>query len=299
MKYQKKVPINPIKVNPKKTTAIENQLTSLIAKDNELKYLAQKSFVSYIRSVHLNSNKEVFKLNELPLDAFAKSLGLLGTPRIRFTKTLRFDKNTPIELLPPDLPLSTVKSKTNHDDDDDNQNKTRNDDDGDDGRGDDEEEDEDESSSDIGSGDEEDVIVKKKEKDRCKQTRVRTRVNQGPLSLHRKKLIHDEDEDDDGDDPFLSIKRTHRHDEEDESHDGDRNDDNANKEKEERKPLIISKTKRKKLLSRVVAVPGSDGPKRTVFDDEGEVCVVTIVIMINTDYGGDQIIIIISIIILI
>jgi len=64
-------------------------LQSLCASDSELKYLAQKCFISYFRSVHLQSDKDVFVLDELPADAFATSLGLPSTPRIKFSKKLQ------------------------------------------------------------------------------------------------------------------------------------------------------------------------------------------------------------------
>jgi len=54
-----------------------------IAKDPELKITAQKAFKSYVRSVHLQPNKEAFDAKKLPLAAFAASLGLNATPRVR------------------------------------------------------------------------------------------------------------------------------------------------------------------------------------------------------------------------
>lgn len=83
---QKKVPIERINVRQKKQQSIKNQLQNMCFKDPELKYLGQKAFVSYVRSVHIQKDKEVFKLNELPLEQFSASLGLPGTPRIKFMK---------------------------------------------------------------------------------------------------------------------------------------------------------------------------------------------------------------------
>jgi ATP-dependent RNA helicase DDX10/DBP4 len=40
--------------------------------------------VSYMRSVYLHKDKSVFKIEELPADLFAESLGLPGTPKIKF-----------------------------------------------------------------------------------------------------------------------------------------------------------------------------------------------------------------------
>jgi ATP-dependent RNA helicase DDX10/DBP4 len=40
--------------------------------------------VSYLRSVHLHKDKSIFKLEELPTERFAESLGLPGAPKIKF-----------------------------------------------------------------------------------------------------------------------------------------------------------------------------------------------------------------------
>jgi len=51
----------------------------------ELKFLGQRAFISYVRSIHLQKNKEIFKLKELDLVKFAESLGLPGAPQVRFS----------------------------------------------------------------------------------------------------------------------------------------------------------------------------------------------------------------------
>jgi len=83
---QKKVPIEMIKVKEKKQQSIRSQLQNMCFKDPEIKYLGQKAFVSYVRSIHIQKDKEVFKINELPLEEFSASLGLPGAPRIKFRK---------------------------------------------------------------------------------------------------------------------------------------------------------------------------------------------------------------------
>lgn len=40
--------------------------------------------MSYLRSIHLQKDKSIFKVSELPADEFAASLGLPGTPKIKF-----------------------------------------------------------------------------------------------------------------------------------------------------------------------------------------------------------------------
>lgn len=82
----KKVPIERINVRPKKQQSIKHQLQNMCFKDPELKYLGQKAFVSYVRSIHIQRDKEIFKLSELPLEEFSASLGLPGAPKIKFLK---------------------------------------------------------------------------------------------------------------------------------------------------------------------------------------------------------------------
>jgi ATP-dependent RNA helicase DDX10/DBP4 len=94
---QKKVPIDRINVKANKQQSIKDQLQNMCFKDPELKYLGQKAFISYVKSVHLQKDKEVFKVKELPLEEYATSLGLPGAPRIKFIKgeDSKVQKNQP------------------------------------------------------------------------------------------------------------------------------------------------------------------------------------------------------------
>ncbi|KAL4907136.1 hypothetical protein BDW74DRAFT_148636 [Aspergillus multicolor] len=83
---QKKVTVEKINVKANKQQSIKNQLQNMCFKDPELKYLGQKAFISYVKSVYVQKDKETFNLKELKLDDFASSLGLPGTPRIKFIK---------------------------------------------------------------------------------------------------------------------------------------------------------------------------------------------------------------------
>ncbi|RIB05774.1 P-loop containing nucleoside triphosphate hydrolase protein [Gigaspora rosea] len=83
---QKKVPIAKTKVKSSKTMSIQKQLQSFCFQDPEIKYLAQKTFISYMRSIYLQSDKSIFKVDELPAEEFSASLGLLGVPKIKFVK---------------------------------------------------------------------------------------------------------------------------------------------------------------------------------------------------------------------
>lgn len=93
----KKIPIQKVNIKEKKKKNIKDQLQSMCFQNPDLKYLGQKAFISYTRSIHLQRDKEVFKLNKLDLDGFASSLGLPGTPQIKFQKgdDIKRIKNAP------------------------------------------------------------------------------------------------------------------------------------------------------------------------------------------------------------
>eukprot|EP01105_Mastigella_eilhardi_P025125 TRINITY_DN6726_c0_g2_i1.p1 TRINITY_DN6726_c0_g2~~TRINITY_DN6726_c0_g2_i1.p1 ORF type:complete len:767 (-),score=232.55 TRINITY_DN6726_c0_g2_i1:5-2005(-) len=86
-----KVPVQVTEVNPAKQVSVQNKLQTIIVAHTDIKYLAQRAFISYLRSIHLHANKEVFDVSKLNLDEFAHSLGLMAPPKIKLTK--RVDKN--------------------------------------------------------------------------------------------------------------------------------------------------------------------------------------------------------------
>ncbi|OJJ44989.1 hypothetical protein ASPZODRAFT_153310 [Penicilliopsis zonata CBS 506.65] len=83
---QKKIPIEKINIKANKQQSVKNQLQNMCFKDPELKYLGQKAFISYVKSIYIQKDKEIFKLKDLQLEDFASSLGLPGVPRIKFIK---------------------------------------------------------------------------------------------------------------------------------------------------------------------------------------------------------------------
>ncbi|WFD20329.1 RNA helicase [Malassezia caprae] len=80
------IPITDIQARSAKVQHIAPQLQSFLFQDVELKHLAQKAFVSYVRSVHLHKDKSIFDLAALPLPEYAASLGLPGAPKIKFIR---------------------------------------------------------------------------------------------------------------------------------------------------------------------------------------------------------------------
>lgn len=81
---QKKIPINKIQVNPAKMSSIQRKLEAMLARDLELKQMAQRAFVTYIKSIFLRKDKSVFDVQAIDLNSFARSLGLAVAPRVRF-----------------------------------------------------------------------------------------------------------------------------------------------------------------------------------------------------------------------
>jgi ATP-dependent RNA helicase DDX10/DBP4 len=84
-----KVPIKKLSINPTKTVLVTQRAASLVASNVTLNTLAKKAFKSYVRSVHLMPDKDVFNVEDLPLDGFAASLGLSATPNVRFLQKVK------------------------------------------------------------------------------------------------------------------------------------------------------------------------------------------------------------------
>eukprot|EP00929_Paragymnodinium_shiwhaense_P062843 TRINITY_DN31394_c0_g1_i1.p1 TRINITY_DN31394_c0_g1~~TRINITY_DN31394_c0_g1_i1.p1 ORF type:complete len:867 (+),score=226.92 TRINITY_DN31394_c0_g1_i1:88-2688(+) len=79
---QARIQIKSIATKKGKVQSMQQKLNALLAGEPEIKHLAQKAFVSYVRGIALMKDKEVFKTDELPLEAFADSLGLALMPEI-------------------------------------------------------------------------------------------------------------------------------------------------------------------------------------------------------------------------
>ncbi|KAJ9653132.1 ATP-dependent RNA helicase dbp4 [Neophaeococcomyces mojaviensis] len=184
---KKRVFLEKISVRQKKMQdTLKTQLQNMCFKDPELKYLGQKAFVNYVKSVHVMPDKETFQLKELDLEGFASSLGLPGAPRVKFLNgnDTKARKNMPRAL------AAAIAA-----------------------------------GSDESNDDEEDAKPKQQEKStvRTKYDRMFERRNQDVLAEHYAKLIEDDGgesatkdkvqnnettlEDADEDNDFLSVKR--------------------------------------------------------------------------------------------
>lgn len=79
-----KIPIQFIKANTKRLQPVSGLLSALLVKYPDMQALAQRAFITYLRSIHIHKDKEIFDVMKLPVDEFSASLGLPMTPRIRF-----------------------------------------------------------------------------------------------------------------------------------------------------------------------------------------------------------------------
>jgi ATP-dependent RNA helicase DDX10/DBP4 len=82
----KKVDVKRLNIKGSKKKNIQPQIQSLCFNSAELKYLGQKAFISYCKSIIVQKNKSVFKIDTLPLDLFAASYGLPGMPKLKLPK---------------------------------------------------------------------------------------------------------------------------------------------------------------------------------------------------------------------
>ncbi|XP_053950081.1 probable ATP-dependent RNA helicase DDX10 [Anastrepha ludens] len=82
------IQIQKIHIDPQKLFSPRLKIEAALAQNTELKATAQRAFVSYIKSIFLMRNKDIFDVFKLNLESYAKSLGLAVTPRVRFLERL-------------------------------------------------------------------------------------------------------------------------------------------------------------------------------------------------------------------
>lgn len=92
---ESKVPIHIRKPKAEQLEQISQNIASVLVKFPNLQELGKRAFVTYLKSVYLQKDKNVFDLNRFSAEkfaAYAASLGLPVTPTIRFIK---HNKNVP------------------------------------------------------------------------------------------------------------------------------------------------------------------------------------------------------------
>ena len=108
----KNIPIKQVKSNIKNFQYISNKFSSYLAADPSLKYLAQKAFISYIRSIYLQKDKSIFNIESININKLALTMGLAGIPKINILRTSQNKKNMPYKLQSLYQPQENTKNKT-------------------------------------------------------------------------------------------------------------------------------------------------------------------------------------------
>ncbi|KAF8421213.1 P-loop containing nucleoside triphosphate hydrolase protein [Tirmania nivea] len=247
----KKVPITENKVSQKSMQSIQKHLQAMCFKDPTLKYLGQKAFVSYTKSVYIQKDKETFDLDRLPLEEYAQSMGLPGQPNVVRKKGASGEasnqevkelKNKSRRMMKEVEMAASSESEVGEEEAEEGKRKNE----------------------------------RKKQEVRTKYDRMFERKNQTVLADHYSKLIVDStlnDKDKQDDDDFLSVKRVLSR--------------SPSPSTETTifppgvtapmvhlpgaaTPLIIDSNRREKLLkSKKALAKFKPGPTKMVFDDEG------------------------------
>lgn len=74
------ISLKKLGANPNKSLTIQPTLQKICAENRDLKHLAEKACISYIKSIYLMKDKDVFKFNDLDCEKLAMSLGLATSP---------------------------------------------------------------------------------------------------------------------------------------------------------------------------------------------------------------------------
>ncbi|KAF0988712.1 hypothetical protein HZS_3150 [Henneguya salminicola] len=92
-----KIPIQPTFAKDNRKIDISDKLASFCEKKAQNKDFAQKCLISYVKSVYLQKNKDIFNVYKLPIAKFSKysymyiirSLGLVTVPELKFIKNIK------------------------------------------------------------------------------------------------------------------------------------------------------------------------------------------------------------------
>ncbi|XP_058112217.1 DEAD-box ATP-dependent RNA helicase 32 [Magnolia sinica] len=97
-----KITLHPRTPKTDRMQSVSGLLSALLVKYPDMQYLAQRAFITYLRSIYLQRDKEVFDVLKLPIEEFAASLGLPMTPKIRFLNQKAKGKTRPPKEAPPE-----------------------------------------------------------------------------------------------------------------------------------------------------------------------------------------------------
>ncbi|XP_020674232.1 DEAD-box ATP-dependent RNA helicase 32 isoform X2 [Dendrobium catenatum] len=93
-----KIPIQLRKVKSEKMEQISGSLASVLVKYPEMQQLAKRAFITYVRSINHQKDKEVFDVSKLPLEEYSASLGLPMKPNVSSkSQKMKNKKETVVE----------------------------------------------------------------------------------------------------------------------------------------------------------------------------------------------------------
>eukprot|EP00002_Diphylleia_rotans_P028369 TRINITY_DN5727_c0_g1_i1.p1 TRINITY_DN5727_c0_g1~~TRINITY_DN5727_c0_g1_i1.p1 ORF type:complete len:846 (+),score=232.93 TRINITY_DN5727_c0_g1_i1:48-2585(+) len=227
-----KIPVKKILANPDRKLTTLGSLQQYITEDPEFKYLAQKAFISYMRSIYLMPNKEIFDVHKLPTAEYSLSLGLIGTPKIKFGGKEQPHSSGAISVGKSQQKVQAAKQES-----------------------DDEGEDDDDLQPTEAAADDEPLDSDDEDEEGPKKTRLKTRVDRlykrrnATIYSESYKSLRDEQNESD-DDELLVVKRV--------DHDLDKDIANI-------RDIASKKSIRK------IKLAGNSKTNRIIFDDEGNV----------------------------
>lgn len=184
---ERKIQINKIHVDPKKMFSPRVKIEAYLAQNRELKESAQRALVNYVKSIALMKHKHIFKVEELNIEAFAQSLGLMFAPRVKFLQGIKYfaEKKKATKESDSDL-VQKLEMKDSDDESDSEESEENESDDG-----------EEEEGSESDDDDEQDQDDESDESDESD-----TKVLKKPSESNKFNDSSDDDEDD-----FMRIKR--------------------------------------------------------------------------------------------
>lgn len=208
---EKGIEVKKIKIKESKMGNLQQQMQNFAFRDPEIKYMGQRAFVSYMKSIHLQKDKTIFDLTALPVEAFATSLGLPGTPQIKFITEANRKKNALRANQAAEVNLAGEKEEVTNlkvaqvDVGADSQSDQSEEESGEEAEESDVEGSESGEEQSEGDDKAKEAIKKDKNAVRTKYDRMFERKNQGVLAPHFSALVEHENVGDDDDD-FLTLK---------------------------------------------------------------------------------------------
>jgi ATP-dependent RNA helicase DDX10/DBP4 len=91
------IKIHKIQQNPEKYLRIESSLQSICSEHQDVKYLAQRALISYLKFVYKAANKQVFNINRIDVGKLANSYGLQNAPLISIRAIKKEDSESQSE----------------------------------------------------------------------------------------------------------------------------------------------------------------------------------------------------------